>query len=74
MPVLVYQYGPKEAVPIMAVAAVMANLSGFSRGGARSTGAPVLPIRFRASRRRRLAPALFWRCPRMPSIFRSGCF
>lgn len=27
MPVLVYHYGPKEAVPIMAVAAVMANLS-----------------------------------------------
>lgn len=27
MPVLVYEYGPKEAVPIMAVAAVMANLS-----------------------------------------------
>src|SRR4051812_49511854 len=27
MPVLVYQYGPKEAVPIMAVAAVMAELS-----------------------------------------------
>jgi hypothetical protein len=27
MPVLVYQYGPKEAVPIMAIAAVMANLS-----------------------------------------------
>ena len=27
MPVLVYQYGLKEAVPIMAVAAVMANLS-----------------------------------------------
>jgi uncharacterized membrane protein YfcA len=27
MPVLVYQYGPKEAVPIMAVAAVLANLS-----------------------------------------------
>jgi uncharacterized protein len=27
MPVLVYQYGPQEAVPIMAVAAVMANLS-----------------------------------------------
>src|SRR3979490_1262459 len=26
MPVVVYQYGPKEAVPIMAVAAVMANL------------------------------------------------
>jgi uncharacterized membrane protein YfcA len=27
MPVLVWQYGPKQAVPIMAVAAVMANLS-----------------------------------------------
>src|SRR6201995_1207429 len=27
MPVLVWQYGPKQAVPIMAIAAVMANLS-----------------------------------------------
>ncbi len=27
VPVLVYQFGPKEAVPIMAVAAIMANLS-----------------------------------------------
>jgi hypothetical protein len=27
MPVLVHEYGPKQAVPIMAVAAVMANLS-----------------------------------------------
>ena len=27
MPVLVHQFGPKQAVPIMAVAAVMANLS-----------------------------------------------
>ena len=27
MPVLVYQFGPKQAVPIMAIAAVMANLS-----------------------------------------------
>ena len=27
MPVLIYQYGPKQAVPIMAVAAVMANFS-----------------------------------------------
>jgi uncharacterized membrane protein YfcA len=27
MPVLVYEYGPRQAVPIMAVAAVMANLS-----------------------------------------------
>ena len=27
MPVLVYEYGPKQAVPIMALAAVLANLS-----------------------------------------------
>jgi hypothetical protein len=27
MPVLVYEYGPKQAVPIMAIAAVLANLS-----------------------------------------------
>jgi uncharacterized membrane protein YfcA len=27
MPILVYQYGPKQAVPIMAIASVMANLS-----------------------------------------------
>jgi uncharacterized protein len=27
MPILVYQYGPKQAVPIMAIAAVMANFS-----------------------------------------------
>src|SRR5258708_22792823 len=27
VPVLVYQFGPKEAVPIMAVAAVMGNLA-----------------------------------------------
>ena len=27
MPVLVYAYGPKQAVPIMAVAAVLANVS-----------------------------------------------
>jgi uncharacterized membrane protein YfcA len=27
MPVLVYQYGPKQAVPIMAIAAIMSNLS-----------------------------------------------
>jgi hypothetical protein len=27
MPVLIYEYGPKQAVPIMAIAAVMANFS-----------------------------------------------
>src|SRR5215472_2735556 len=27
MPVLIYEYGPKQAVPIMAVAAIMANVS-----------------------------------------------
>jgi hypothetical protein len=39
MPILVYQYGPKQAVPIMAIASVMANLSRILPGGARSTGA-----------------------------------
>jgi len=29
MPVLVYQYAPKEAVPLMAVAAVMTDLDGI---------------------------------------------
>ena len=63
MPVLVYQYGPKQAVPIMAVAAVMANLRASSPGGARSTGAPAPPIRSPAFRRRRSARARCWRCP-----------
>ena len=27
LPVLIYQFGPKQAVPIMAIAAIMANLS-----------------------------------------------
>jgi uncharacterized protein len=27
MPVLIYEYGPRQAVPIMAVAAIMANFS-----------------------------------------------
>src|SRR5450432_1998351 len=27
MPVMIYQYGPRQAVPIMAIAAIMANLS-----------------------------------------------
>ena len=27
MPVLIYEYGPKQAVPVMAVAAILANLS-----------------------------------------------
>src|SRR5579864_2845000 len=46
MPILVYQYGPKQAVPIMAIASVMANLSRILPGGARSTGAPApVPVR-----------------------------
>src|SRR3954468_12830994 len=50
MPVLVYAYGPKEAVPIMAVASVMANFSRIlawrrevdwrARAGDSRTGAP----------------------------------
>jgi uncharacterized membrane protein YfcA len=27
VPILVYEFGPKEAVPIMAVAAIMANVA-----------------------------------------------
>ena len=27
LPILVFQFGPKQAVPIMAIAAIMANLS-----------------------------------------------
>src|SRR5439155_3020502 len=45
MPVLVYQYGPKQAVPIMAVAPSWPTCRASSRGGARSTGAPAPPIR-----------------------------
>src|SRR5258705_8872705 len=47
MPVLVYQYGPKQAVPIMAVAAVMANpsriLAGGRQGHWRACPPPSLP-------------------------------
>ena len=32
VPVLVYAFGPKEAVPIMAIAAVLANLSRVAVG------------------------------------------
>src|SRR4051812_32676142 len=54
MPVLVYQYGPKQAVPIMAVAAVVANLSRIlawwregdwrARAAYLITGVPAAPL------------------------------
>src|SRR6202049_3075761 len=50
MPVLIYQYGPKQAVPIMAIAAVMANLSRILAWGREGYGracaafsAPAIP-------------------------------
>src|SRR4051812_49877292 len=47
MPVLVYQYGPKEAVPIMAVAALMADLSRILPSWREGHRGP-FPARFRA--------------------------
>ena len=74
MPVLVYQYGPKQAVPIMAVAAVMANLSRilawWREVDWRACAAYSLP----AFRPPPSARARCWRCPRTPSMSRSACF
>jgi uncharacterized membrane protein YfcA len=44
VPGLVYAFGPKEGVPIMAVAAIMANISRIWCGGVKSTGARAQPI------------------------------
>ena len=72
MPVLVYQYGPKQAVPIMAVAAVMANLSRIlawwrevdwrACAAYSVTGPP-----------RRSGRVRCWCCLHTPSISRSAC-
>jgi uncharacterized membrane protein YfcA len=43
VPGLVYAFGPKEGVPIMAVAAIMA-ISRIWCGGVKSTGARAQPI------------------------------
>lgn len=43
LPILVFTFGPQQAVPIMAVAAVMANISKVLRGGARWTGGLLPP-------------------------------
>ena len=73
MPVLVYQYGPKEAVPIMAVAAVMANLSRILAWWREQIGGPASLIRSPAFRPPHSARGRCWRCPRTPSISRSAC-
>src|SRR5260221_9403492 len=54
MPVLIYQYGPKQAVPIIAVAALLAKL------------ALVLPLGRRGRRRARLASSVPGRPARAP--------
>ena len=74
MPVLVYQYGPKQAVPIMAVAAVMANLSRIlawwrevdwrACAAYSMTGIPAAALGARSC----------WRCRRAPWISQSACF
>ena len=73
MPVLVYQYGPKQAVPIMAVAAVMANLSRIlawwrevdwrATAAYSVTGIPAAALGART----------LWYCPPMRSTSPSAC-
>ena len=75
MPVLVYQYEPKQAVPIMAVAAVMANLSRilawWREVDWRACAAYSIS---RHPGRRPRRPHSFGAARRMPSTFRSACF
>jgi hypothetical protein len=73
MPVLIYEYGPKQAVPIMAIAAVMANLSRILPGGARSTGEPAPPIPLLPFPRPHLARVPCSYCRRGSSMFASAC-
>lgn len=63
VPVLAYVYGPKEAVPIMAVAAVMANISRILCGGGKLIGGLWQPMRLPAFQRQFLVrePCLFSR-------------
>src|ERR1700680_1066251 len=71
MPVLVYQYGPKQAVPIMAIAAGVANLSRILAG---STGGPAPPTRSPVFQLRHSAHARCWRCRLASWMSRSVCF
>jgi uncharacterized membrane protein YfcA len=73
MPVLVYQYGPKQAVPIMAVAAVMANLSRILAWWREVDWRPAPLIPSPAFLQPRWAPAPCWRCRRARSTLRSAC-
>ena len=72
MPVLVYQYGPKQAVPIMAIAAVMANfsriLAWWREVDWRACAAYSIP----GIPALRSARAPCWRCPLTRSTSRSA--
>jgi hypothetical protein len=70
MPVLVYEYGPKQAVPIMSVASVLANLSRILAWWREVDWRACAAYSVTAFRPRRLAHARCWRCPRMPSTSR----
>ena len=74
MPVLVYQYGPKEAVPIMAIAAVMANFSRILAWWREVDWRACLAYSVTGIRPPRSARGRCSRCPRTPSISRSACF
>ncbi len=46
LPILVYQFGPRQAVPIMAVAAAMSNIAKVMAWWRKWIGARSLPTRF----------------------------
>ena len=68
MPVLVYQYGPKQAVPIMAVAAVMANFSRILAWWREVDWRACAAYSFTGIPAAALGARTLWPCPRMRSI------
>lgn len=68
MPVLVYAYGPKEAVPIMAVASVMANFSRILAWWREVDWRACAAYSVTGIPPQRLVRGHCWRCPRTSSI------
>ena len=63
LPVLVLQFGPKEAIPIMAIAGLMSVIGKvLAWWGGRSIGGPASRIRSREFLRPHSAHAPFWYC------------